>query len=94
MDPSHYEEDHLVALEIGGDGKDPKNLWPEPHEWKDNSFDKDKIENWLHRQVCSGAMTFITQPAAQGSLGAGDFLPVHGADFLALAERDKPAYLG
>jgi hypothetical protein len=57
MDPSHYEEDHLVALEIGGDGKNPKNLWPEPHEGKDNSFDKDKIENWLHRQVCSGAMT-------------------------------------
>jgi hypothetical protein len=37
---------------------------------------------------------FIAQPAAQGSLGAGDFLPAHGADFLALAERDKPAYLG
>jgi hypothetical protein len=57
MDPSHYEEDHLVALEIGGDGKDPKNLWPEPHEGRNNSFYKDRVENWLHRQVCSGAMT-------------------------------------
>jgi hypothetical protein len=33
------------------------NLWPEPHEGKDNSFDKDKVENWRHRQICSGAMT-------------------------------------
>jgi hypothetical protein len=56
-DPSHYEEDHLVSLEIGGDGRDPKNLWPEPHNGPDNSFDKDKVENWLHRKVCSGAMT-------------------------------------
>jgi hypothetical protein len=23
-----YEEDHLISLELGGDGKDPKNLWP------------------------------------------------------------------
>lgn len=36
--------------------KDPKNLWPEPHKEKKNSLDKDKIENWLHRQVCSGTM--------------------------------------
>jgi len=52
-----YEEDHLISLEIGGDGTDPKNLWPEPHTGKYNSFIKDKVENWLHKQVCSGAMT-------------------------------------
>ena len=23
-DPSDYEEDHLISLEIGGDGKDPR----------------------------------------------------------------------
>jgi hypothetical protein len=57
IDPSHYEEDHLVPLEIGGDGKDPRNLWPEPHEGKNNSFDKDRVENWLRRQVCTGTMT-------------------------------------
>src|SRR2546428_1074430 len=28
--PSHYEEDHLISLELGGNPKDPKNLWPEP----------------------------------------------------------------
>src|SRR5881628_1022277 len=27
--PSHYEEDHFIALEIGGNPNDPKNLWAE-----------------------------------------------------------------
>ena len=27
----HYEEDHLVPLEVGGAPRDPRNLWPEPH---------------------------------------------------------------
>jgi len=26
--PSHYEEDHLISLELGGNPRDPKNLWP------------------------------------------------------------------
>jgi hypothetical protein len=51
-----YEEDHLISLELGGDGYDPKNLWPEPHTGNFNSFDKDKVENWLHKQVCAGSM--------------------------------------
>src|SRR5262249_47330618 len=28
-DLSHWEEDHLVSLELGGHPRDPKNLWPE-----------------------------------------------------------------
>jgi hypothetical protein len=55
--PSDYEEDHLIPLEIGGSGSDPRNLWPELRAGKDNSLDKDRVENWLHRQICSGAMT-------------------------------------
>jgi hypothetical protein len=54
---SDYEEDHLISLEVGGDGSDPNNLWPEPHDGKYNSYLKDKVENWLHKQICSGAMT-------------------------------------
>jgi len=27
--PSLYEEDHLISLELGGNPRDPKNLWPE-----------------------------------------------------------------
>jgi hypothetical protein len=55
-DPSHYEEDHLIPLGIGGDGTNRKNLWPEPHGGNDNSSDKDRVESWLRRQVCSGVM--------------------------------------
>jgi hypothetical protein len=53
----NYEEDHLISLELGGSGDDPRNLWPEPHEGQYNSYMKDRVENWLHRQVCSGAMS-------------------------------------
>ncbi|MET3135153.1 hypothetical protein AAKU55_005456 [Oxalobacteraceae bacterium GrIS 1.11] len=46
------EEDHLIALEIGGNPTDEKNLWPEP-----NAQAKDSCENRLKKDVCSGAMT-------------------------------------
>ncbi len=49
-----YEEDHLIALEDGGDPKDPKNLWPQPRNttpW--NASQKDTLENVLHQLVCS-----------------------------------------
>ena len=52
-----YEEDHLISLELGGEGADPKNLWPESRSGKYNSYVKDQVENWLHKQICSGAMT-------------------------------------
>lgn len=55
--PGGYEEDHLISLEIGGHPYDPKNLWPEPHPGKYGSLQKDKVENWLHKQICSGVMT-------------------------------------
>lgn len=49
-----YEEDHLISLELGGSPTDPKNLWPEPHP---STNEKDKVENYLHKQVCDGAIT-------------------------------------
>ena len=55
-----YEEDHLISLEIGGNPTDPKNLWPEPYQASipdGGARYKDKVENYLHDQVCSGAMT-------------------------------------
>jgi len=50
-----YEVDHLISLEIGG-SNDISNLWPEPYSIKDNARIKDKFENYLHAQVCSGKM--------------------------------------
>jgi hypothetical protein len=55
--PSDYEFDHLIALELGGSPKDPHNLWPEPHQPAPGSPEKDKVENFLKREVCAGRMT-------------------------------------
>lgn len=52
-----YEEDHFIPLELGGDPTDPRNLWPEPYNLHPGAREKDIVENYLHKQVCSGAMT-------------------------------------
>ena len=48
---SGYEEDHLISLQLGGDPKDPKNLWPEPYAGI-NARKKDVIETKLKRNDC------------------------------------------
>ena len=59
-DPRHYQEDHLVALELGGAPRDPRNLWPEPNEivlddgTTIGSREKDDLEDHLHTRVCAG----------------------------------------
>lgn len=51
-----YEVDHLVSLELGG-SNDISNLWPEAATPKPGFHEKDKVENYLHDQVCSGAIS-------------------------------------
>ena len=51
-----YECDHFIPLELGG-SNDIKNLWPEPAEPVPGFRQKDRVENYLHDQVCSGKMT-------------------------------------
>jgi hypothetical protein len=51
-----YEVDHLVSLELGG-SNDLANLWPEAASPKPGFHEKDKVENYLHDQVCSGAIS-------------------------------------
>ena len=54
-----YEIDHLVSLEIGG-SNDVSNLWPQSYvtlPW--NAHLKDRLENTLHRLVCSDKITLI-----------------------------------
>jgi len=55
--PSAYELDHFIALELGGNPTSPANLWPEPYLPTPGAHQKDKVENYLHAQVCSGAMS-------------------------------------
>ena len=66
-----YEEDHLIALEIGGNPYSVKNLWPEP--WygaaytKWNASVKDELENRLHSLVCSGQLPLRTAQVAMAT---------------------------
>jgi hypothetical protein len=53
-DPSGYQEDHLISLELGGHPTDRRNLWPEPNP---HATEVDRIENELNRAVCSGELT-------------------------------------
>jgi hypothetical protein len=49
-----YEVDHLLPLEVGG-SNDIKNRWPQPTEKLGvpmGAHAKDRLENYLHRQVC------------------------------------------
>lgn len=62
--PKHYEEDHLIPLEIGGDPHDPKNLWPEPWNSEWSAKKKDRLENALHRRVCDGEISLKDAQAA------------------------------
>jgi len=50
------EIDHLISLELGG-SNDIRNLWPQPYLPKPGAREKDLVENWLHRQVCSGQIS-------------------------------------
>ncbi len=54
--PGQYEVDHLVSLELGG-SNDISNLWPEAASPKPGFHEKDMVENYLHDQVCSGAIS-------------------------------------
>jgi hypothetical protein len=40
--PSHYEEDHLISLELGGAPRSQRNLWPQP--WSQARRDDNGIE--------------------------------------------------
>ena len=69
--PAHYEEDHLVSLELGGHPRDPRNLWPERWGTPGHPLTrlgpfpshlvgakaKDMTETALHADVCHGTLT-------------------------------------
>lgn len=55
-DAGQYEVDHFVSLELGG-SNDISNLWPELADPTPGFHQKDKVENYLHDQVCSGNLT-------------------------------------
>lgn len=78
--PKHYEEDHLIALSIGGAPDDPKNLWPEPRisEW--NAAKKDQLEMVLYKMVCKEEVSLAVAQHAMATdwIGAWKrYVPSH-----------------
>jgi hypothetical protein len=60
-EPGKHEVDHFISLELGGSNM-VTNLWPEPYVTPDapgqiGAHEKDKVENYLHDQVCKNAMS-------------------------------------
>lgn len=56
-DPASYAEDNFVPIELGGDPDAPSNLWPQPYAPAPGANEKNRVEMYLHDQVCSGAMS-------------------------------------
>jgi hypothetical protein len=59
-----YELDHEWSIEAGGSPTDPRNLWLQPYFGPINAHQKDKVENAVHRSVCSGQIT-VEQAGAE-----------------------------
>lgn len=71
-DWKRYEFDHFVPITLGGHPDSEKNLWPQPHRnvagvgaW--GSEAKDRLEDRLHLEVCSGK---ISLKAAQEEIAS------------------------
>lgn len=54
--PGEYEVDHLISLELGGSNS-IANLWPEAADPRPGFHEKDRFENYLHENVCSGKIS-------------------------------------
>ncbi|MEU9076503.1 hypothetical protein ACFYUY_06935 [Kitasatospora sp. NPDC004745] len=65
--PSDYEEDHFVPLELGGAPRDPRNLWPEPRYGSQTATGKDGVETKLKNAVCNGRVTLAAARSAIAS---------------------------
>jgi hypothetical protein len=82
-----YEEDHFVSLELGGDPRNPKNLWPEPYKPTPGAREKDWVETFLKDQVCNGAMTVQDAQRANGDFLEGRHRCLGGG---AVAQDERP----
>ena len=68
-DPSRFQEDHLISLELGGAPTDPRNLWPEPYP---RASTVDTIENELNAKVCSDAMSLADAQRKESGIKHAD----------------------
>lgn len=79
-DPRDYEEDHLVALSIGGAPQDPRNLWPQPRNSQWGADKKDQLEFVLYKMVCANEIKLIDAQRAMATnwiTAWGKYVPTH-----------------
>ena len=61
--PCPCEVDHWLSLEDEGvDGSETPdnltlNLWPQPYAEPLGARDKDRVETWIHKELCAGSIT-------------------------------------
>ncbi len=55
-DAKAFTEDHRIPIELGGHPRHPKNLWPQSTTIAWNAVAKDKLEAYVHGEVCAGRM--------------------------------------
>lgn len=65
--PKDFEEDHLVALSIGGHPTDERNLWPQPRNSEWGADKKDQLEFVLYKMVCTGEIPLAKAQSAMAS---------------------------
>ena len=83
--PKEFEVDHLISLELGGSNS-IRNLWPESYLTAPyNAHVKDRLENFLHRQVCSGKMSLQQAQDEIASNWISAYKKYFGSDRLALS---------
>jgi len=76
FDGADGEVDHLISLELGGSNA-RANLFPEAASPRPGSHEKDRLENALHGEVCSGR----TSLRRAQRLIAGDWRAAYRARF-------------
>ena len=65
--PKNYEEDHLIALSIGGAPDDARNLWPQPRNSEWSAAKKDQLEFVLYKMVCANQLSLKDAQYAMAS---------------------------
>jgi hypothetical protein len=55
-DVKNYVEDHVIPIEVGGHPTNPGNLWPQSISERWNAATKDKLEEYVSREVCAERM--------------------------------------
>jgi len=60
----NYVEDHVIPIEVGGHPTDPRNLWPQSTTTAWNAATKDKLEEYVSREVCAERMPLKDAQAA------------------------------